>query len=146
MNETQLLDRLMRIILYSFMILSLFVLLIEGFPFISSFILPFLIMCGAVSGILGIAFPLPIEKVPRNGSPEFDTKIKAKDIFFSLIFGMFMMILFVIIMLALYNFMSGVEGAILILLFYGLVSFGVFFKVPQRAGIRIHGLFLRGRL
>lgn len=138
MNKKQLLDRILTLLFYTLIIMSLFAFLMALLPLL----VPFLIGCGAISGILGNAFPL--EKVLWKESPEFDTKITAKDIFYSIYFGIFLMILFVIIVLPLHNFMSGTEGAILILLFYGVVSFGVFFKVPQRAGVMIRGLFLRG--
>ena len=132
-NKVQFIERLLTFLIYTLILLFPLALIVHLIPIL----LPVLVGSGTISGILGIAFPLCKSAV-------VETRITFEDIIYIAIFGILMVILFILVVLVFHDFLTSAEGAILILLFYGMVSLGVFLKVPHRAGVRIHGLFLRG--
>ena len=135
-------ERALSYLFYTLIGLLVFTLILNSIPTILGMIL--LIGFAPLTVLLGIAFP--IEKIFWKDTQVADSIVTAEDIVFSGIFCVLLFFLFIVILFASQRFITNYEGALFIIMFYGLETLLVFLKVPVAAYFRIRGLFLRGRI
>lgn len=132
-------ERALSYLFYTLIGLLVFTLILNSVPTI---LVPLLIGFAPLTVLLGIAFP--IEKIFWKDTPVADSKVTAEDIVFSGIFCILLFFLFIFIVVITHGLLTNYEGALFIIMFYGLETLLVFLKVPKTAYFRIRGLFLRG--
>ncbi len=139
MNMTTPIERALSYLFYTLIGLLIFTLILNSIPTILGMIL--LIGFAPLTVLLGIAFP--IEKIFWKDT-SIAEKVTADDIVFSGIFCILLFFLYIFIVVITHGLLTNYEGALFIIMFYGLETLLVFFKVPKTAYFRIRGLFLRG--
>ena len=131
-------ERALSYLFYTLIGLLVFTLILNSVPTI---LVPLLIGFAPITVLLGIAFP--IEKIFRKDTSVAE-KVTADDIVLSGIFCILLFFLFIFIVVITHGLLTNYEGALFIIMFYGLETLLVFFKVPKTAYFRIRGFFLRG--
>lgn len=131
-------ERALSYLFYTLIGLLVFTLILNSVPTI---LVPLLIGFAPITVLLGIAFP--IEKIFRKDTSVAE-KVTADDIVLSGIFCILLFFLFIFIVVITHGLLTNYEGALFIIMFYGLETLLVFFKVPVAAYFRIRGFFLRG--
>ena len=131
-------ERALSYLFYTLIGLLVFTLILNSVPTI---LVPLLIGFAPITVLLGIAFP--IEKIFRKDTSVAE-KVTADDIVLSGIFCILLFFLFIFIVVITHGLLTNYEGALFIIMFYGLETLLVFLKVPKTAYFRIRGLFLRG--
>ena len=133
-------EKALSYLFYTLIGLLIFTLILNSVPTI---LVPLLIGFAPITVLLGIAFP--IEKIFWKDTSVAE-KVTADDIVFSGIFCILLLLLFIFIVVITHGLLTNYEGALFIIMFYGLETLLVFFKVPKTAYFRIRGLFLRGKI